>query len=185
MERYISILRGINVSGKNLIKMAGLRTSFENLGFPDAITYLQSGNIIFSGQKTPVRNLEQSIHQQINKDFGFKIPTIVLTTESLEKIISGNPFINDPKKDPAFFHVTFLNSTPEKVDIKEIEVKKQDGEEFFCTDRAIYLYCPKGYGNTRLNNNFFEKKLKVDATTRNWKTTNQLLKIALTPIENK
>ncbi len=185
MERYISILRGINVSGKNLIKMTGLRTSFENLGFSDVTTYVQSGNIIFSGKKTSLKKLEQSIHQQIKKDFGFEIPTIVLTMEVLEKVISGNPFLKDPKKDPAFFHVTFLGSKPEKVDMKEIEAKKQEEEEIIFENNVLYLYCPLGYGNTKLNNNFLEKKLKVNATTRNWRTTNELLKLALVPIENK
>ena len=185
MERYISILRGINVSGKNLIKMAALRTSFENLGFGDVTTYVQSGNIIFSAKKTAIKNLEEEIYQQIKVDFGFEIPTIVLTLEILQKVIAGNPFVNDSKKDPAFFHVTFLSSTPDNVDIKEIEAKKQEGEEIIFENNVFYLYCPVGYGNTKLNNNFLEKKTKVNATTRNWKTTNELLKIARAPMEPK
>ena len=179
MNRYISILRGINVSGKNLIKMADLRSSFEKMGFKQVSTYIQSGNIIFFAKQMQEDVIEQTISQHLKKDFGFEIPIIVLTKDALENIIERNPFAKDPDKDPAFIHVTFLASTPGNFNISEIESKKQDGEEFLLTDNSIYLYCPNGYGNTKLNNNFFEKKLQVKATTRNWRTTNELLKIAM------
>ena len=179
MNRYISILRGINVSGKNLIKMAELRATFEKMDFQHVSTYVQSGNIIFSGKKIEEQNLEQIITQQLKNDFGLEIPNIVLAKDTLQKIIAGNPFAKHPDKDPAFMHVTFLASTPGNFNTGEIDARKLEGEEFYCTDKAIYLYCPKGYGSTKLNNNFLEKKLKVTATTRNWRTTNKLLEIAM------
>ncbi len=185
MERYISLLRGINVSGKNVIKMASLRTSFERIGFHDVTTYVQSGNIIFSVKKSSIKKLEQIISQQIKNEFGLEIPTIVLTTKTLEEVIAGNPFVKDTKKNPAFFHITFLKTTPENVDMNEIEAKKMEGEEIMFVTHAFYLYCPLGYGNTKLNNNFLEKKLKIIATTRNWKTTNELLRIAGAAMEKK
>lgn len=177
--RYISILRGINVSSKNLIKMAALKMSFERMGFTDVITYVQSGNIIFSSKKIAIKLLEQKIREQTKKDFGFEIPTIVITKEYLEDIIAENPFTNHSEKDPSFFHVTFLASTPEAVDMKVIEAKKQEGEEIVFGKNVFYLYCPRGYGTTKLNNNFLEKKVQVTATTRNWKTTNKLWEIAM------
>lgn len=182
MNRYISILRGINVSGKNLIKMAQLRLTFENMGFQQVSTYVQSGNIIFSGKKIQKSDLERIISEQLKKDFGLEIPNIVLTKDELEKIIAGNPFEKDPEKDSSFMHVTFLASPPVNFNSGEFDAKKLEGEEFSCMEKAIYLYCPKGYGNTKLNNNFFEKKLQVTATTRNWRTTNELFKIAMNPI---
>jgi len=71
-----------------------------------------------------------------------------------------------------------LSSKPDRYNQSSIEEWKQNGEEVFFTDSAVYLYCPNGYGRTKLNNNFLEAKLKVGATTRNWKTTNELFKIA-------
>lgn len=185
MERYISILRGINVSGKNLIKMTALKSSMENLGFLNVTTYVQSGNIIFSAKKTSVIDLEKIIQQQIKVDFGFEIPIIVLTIKNLEEIIANNPFLKDPKKDDSFFHVSFLSCNPTKIDMQEIEIKKLENEEIIFGSKVFYLYCPHGYGNTKLNNNFLEKKLKVNVTTRNWRTTNELLKIAKTPSDKK
>jgi uncharacterized protein (DUF1697 family) len=93
-------------------------------------------------------------------------------------VVDNNPFVINPDKDPAFLHVTFLSAKPAKYDSSVIETKKQEGEEISFTDEAVYLYCPNGYGRTKLNNNFLESKLKVTATTRNWKTANELLKMA-------
>ena len=92
--------------------------------------------------------------------------------------MNSNPFINDSEKDIAYLHVTFLSSQPPKFDVKAIEVKKQIGEAIAFTNMAVYLYCPNGYGKTKLTNSFLETKLQVSATTRNWKTANELARIA-------
>lgn len=178
MTTYISILRGINVSGQKLIKMEELRTSYENLGYQHVRTYVQSGNIIFSANDAEPDTLEHTIFQQIDKDFGFKVPVIVLTVEKLKHVINTNPFLKDANKDPAFFHVTFLASKPTHYDQQPIKDKAQSGEEVAFSEQTVYLYCPDGYGRTKLTNNFIEARLKVGATTRNWRTTNELLKLA-------
>lgn len=178
MTTYISILRGINVSGQKLIKMEALRKSYENLGFRSVTTYVQSGNVIFTLNKAEPDELAQTIIRQIEKDFGFVVPVIVLTIDSLKRIIDGNPFLKDSNKEKAFLHVTFLSSEPQKIDFNTIEEKKQCGEEIFFANSSVYLYCPNGYGKTKLTNNFLETKLKTGATTRNWRTINELLKIA-------
>lgn len=178
MTTYISILRGINVSGQKLIKMDALRKSYESLGFQDVSTYLQSGNVIFTGREADLIQLAQTISEQIEKDFGFQVPVIVLSIKKLQQIIDHNPFAKESSKDPTFLHVTFLSSPADKYDLTVIEERKQSGEEISVTEHAVYLYCPNGYGKTKLNNNFLETKLKVTATTRNWKTTCELLSVA-------
>lgn len=177
MTTYISMLRGINVSGQKLIKMEALRKLYENLGFINVITYLQSGNVIFTNKDQDPDKLGQIIRREIQKNFGFEVPVIVLTVDKLKQIIDHNPFINDSNKDQSSLYVTFLLSKPDQFDAKVIVDKKQDMEEIIFSDNAVYMYCPDGYGRTKLSNNFFEAKLKVDATTRNWKTTNELYKI--------
>lgn len=178
MTTYISILRGINVSGQKLIKMDALRKSYEKMGFHSVTTYVQSGNVVFTGNNAKPDELARAITRQIEKDFGFDVPVIVLTVDNLKQIIDSNPFIKDCDKDTTFLHVTFLSSKPQKTDFKSIEEKKISGEEICFSDNAVYLYCPNGYGKTKLTNGFLETKLKVGATTRNWKTTNEILKIA-------
>ncbi len=178
MKTYISILRGINVSGHHLIKMEALRKSYEGLGFHHVKSYVQSGNVIFSANEIGIADLEQQIVQRIQQDFGFEVPVIILSIDKLKQIIENNPFLKQPDKELAFFHITFLSSKPEQYDFSSIEEKRQTGEEIVISDTAVYLYCPNGYGNTKLNNTFIEKKLNVRATTRNWKTSNELLRMA-------
>lgn len=178
MTTYISILRGINVSGKNLIKMDLLRKSYENLGLQHVKSYVQSGNVIFCGKNSSPQEWEQKISQQIEKDFGSQVPVIVLTLDQLKQIIKNQPFSKEMQKDSAFLHVTFLSSTPESYDLNVIKDKQQTEEEIAISGKVVYLYCPHGYGRTKLTNSFLENKLKVCATTRNWKTTNELLRLA-------
>lgn len=101
-----------------------------------------------------------------------------MSIEDLQAIINNNPFISDPLKDISFLHVTFLSSPPVNINQESIRQKQAEGEAIFLTDKAVYLYCPNGYGRTKLNNSFLEKKLNVGATTRNWKTTLELLRMA-------
>ncbi len=178
MNTYISILRGINVSGQKLIKMDALKKMYENLNFENIKTYVQSGNVIFLSKQNDPKKLEKIISSQINADFSFEVPVIVFDVKTLESIIENNPFAKDKLKNISFLYVTFLATNPSQLAIETILEKKQENEEIEFTSNAIYLYCPNGYGKTKLNNNFLETRLKVTATTRNWKTTNELVKLA-------
>ncbi|UIR57157.1 DUF1697 domain-containing protein [Sphingobacterium sp. SRCM116780] len=175
---YIAILRGINVSGHHIIKMEALRNSLQALDFQHVKTYIQSGNIIFQSDIRDVLALEQKIKHMILQDFGYEIPCLVIRSNDLKTILNQNPLLTDKNKDQSYFHVTLLSKVPEIQDLSLIVDKKQPDEEIFLIDRAVYLYCPNGYGKTKLTNNFIESKLKVSATTRNWKTLHELLKIA-------
>ncbi len=182
MNVYISLLRGINVTGYNLIKMDALRKSFESLGFRDIKTYLQSGNVVFACNGADPVELARAIRERVADDAGIDVPVLVLPVGKLERIIDGNPLACDPGKDKAFLHVTFLAGKPGTYDLKAIEDKRMEGEAFVITGDAVYLYLPHGYGSTKLGNGFLEAKLKVTATTRNWKTTNELLRLAKSPL---
>jgi uncharacterized protein (DUF1697 family) len=178
MTTYISILRGINVSGQKSIKMDVLKKLYEDLNFENVQTYIQSGNVIFQCNKTKQKHLEMILSNQIQQNFGFEVPLIVLDIAELKEIIKNNPFISDPARNISHLHVTFLASHPEQIDMEMIRQKKSQGEDFVLLGKVVYLYCPDGYGKTKLNNTFFENKLKVGATTRNWNTTCELLNIS-------
>ena len=178
MAIYISILRGINVGGHNKIKMDDLRKLFANAGFGKVQTYIQSGNIIFETKKTTTIFLEKIIADEIKKQFGFNVPVLVIELEELKNVIKNNPFAKDKLKNENYLHVTFLSGKPAKENIAQIIAGNFLPDEFIVINKAVYLHCPNGYGNTKLNNNFFENKLKLTATTRNWKTVNEILKIA-------
>ena len=178
MTTYISILRGINVSGQRIIKMEALRQLYQNLGFTDVVTYIQSGNVIFRDNKSTPEELEKIIANQIQQQFGFIVPVVVLTISQLREIVEKNPFLKELSKDISFMHVTFLSSTPKSINHQQISDKRLPNEAVEIIEKAVYLYCPNGYGNTKLTNNFLESALKVTATTRNWKSTKMLLELS-------
>jgi len=178
MTIYISLLRGINVSGQKTIKMDALKKIYEELNFRNVQTYIQSGNVIFQDANSNYCDLEQKISNKINEHFGFDVPVTVLNIEKLKTLIRGNPYIAEGSKLLSDLYITILSSSPKDTDPQIFRQNQSPGEEFTLTDDAVYLYCPNGYGKTKLTNTFFEKKLKVRATTRNWKTTLELLNIA-------
>ena len=179
MQTYIAILRGINVSGHKLIKMDALRKLFDGMGFKNTKTYIQSGNVVFQGKQVKGQDLEKKIASGILKEFGFEVPILVKEVGELEVVLKNNPFINKRKEDVTKLHVTFLSAEPEKANTDKIKDGNYATDEFIVIGKAIYLFCPNGYGNTKLSNTFFENKLKVTATTRNWKTINELVAMAV------
>lgn len=174
MQTYISILKGINVSGQKKILMADLKTLIETLEFKEVFTYIQSGNVVFkSDGKLPDMGLAKKIEAAIEKKYGFQVPVIIRNIEELDKVISNNPFLAIEK-----LHVTFLSQAPKENNIKSIENIDFSPDRFFIKGKEVFLHIPESYGETKLSNKFFENKLKVTATTRNWKTVNKLFEIA-------
>lgn len=178
MKTYVAILRGINVSGKNKIKMDAFKSSLSVLGFEQLQTYIQSGNVVFRYQEKSPEELEELVSKKIQEDFGFDVPVLVLSATQLGNIVSNNPFVGDENKEAQFLHVTFLKESPTNVSEEKITAHIKAREELVISDGVVYLYCPHGYSKTKLNNNFFESQFKVSATTRNWKTTLKLLEMA-------
>jgi len=148
------------------------------MGFKNTKTYIQSGNVVFQGKQAKAQDLEKKIATSVLKEFGFEVPVLVKETDELEVVLKNNPFINKRKEDVTKLHVTFLSAEPEKTHIEKIKEGNYAADEFIITSKTVYLFCPNGYGNTKLSNTFFENKLKVTATTRNWKTINELVSIA-------
>lgn len=175
MDRYISLLRGVNLGSHNKVNMLRLKQVYEDLGFKRVETFIQSGNVLFESPEKNLTKLILKIEDKIAKEFGFEVPVFIRTRVELQKLIRNNPFAG---KDPAATYVTFLSNRLKEVSIAEIEKVKGENERYYIDDREIYLYYPDGYGRTKLSNNFFEKKLKVEATTRNWKTVNALFNMA-------
>jgi uncharacterized protein (DUF1697 family) len=178
MQTYISILRGINVSGHNLIKMKALQALYENLGFSKVRTYIQSGNVVFESNSADAGTLEKIISDGIRETFSFEVPVIVLEREELKSISAHNSFINARGEEITKLHVTILSGSPVNDLAETIRHEDYLPDEFYILGRSVYIFCPGGYGNTKLSNAFFEKKLKVRATTRNWKTVLELVKMS-------
>ena len=109
MTNYISLLRGINVSGKNKIQMVDLKALYADIGFNHVKTYIQSGNVIFQSPFSEVQILSRKIEKKIRLTFNYSINVIVRTSQQMEKIVANNPYCKDVKKDKTKMHVTFLS----------------------------------------------------------------------------
>ncbi|HEY8804085.1 MAG TPA: DUF1697 domain-containing protein [Clostridium sp.] len=158
--RYIALLKGINVGGKKNVK-----------------TYIQSGNVIFDYDLIDTIKLANKIEKKVSETFGFLIKTIIRTEDELKSIIANNPFVNEPNIELDKLHVIFMIDIPDPDTVSLLDIKKEENEKFIIGSKEIYLYCPNGYGRTKLNNAMFEKKLKTVVTTRNWKTINNIASI--------
>ena len=177
MKTYISILRGINVSGKNMIKMEALKTMYIGMGFHNVSTYIQSGNVVFQSEQTNTVALGQLISDEILKRFELQVPVLIREYRELKDILSVNPFLKANGEDISKLHITFLSELPDEPKVKSIGDGSYLPDSYVIQGKTVYLSCPNGYGNTKLSNSFFENKLKVRATTRNLRTLNELVRI--------
>ncbi|MFD2530692.1 MULTISPECIES: DUF1697 domain-containing protein [Polaribacter] len=171
MKKYIVLLRGINVSGKNKIPMVTLRELLNDLEFQNVQTYIQSGNIILTSEQSKLE-VSKRIKKGILKKFDLDIHVIVKTVLELNEIIKNYPFSLENEKIVAF---TFLDKISDK---ETIEVKNIGEDLYKIVKDVVYLNCKSGFGKTKLTNNVLEKKLDVNATTRNLKTTLKLAELA-------
>jgi uncharacterized protein (DUF1697 family) len=169
------MLRGVNVSGRNKLSMDDLRAIVSAVGGRKVETYIQSGNAVFtSGRSAPA--LVKDLRGRLQDVLGTTIPVLVRTEEELEAVIDANPFPGRGM-DPKVLHVTFMELAPEPAAVTAAGATAAGVDEFQVIGREVFLFCPDGYGNTKLTNAFFEKKLGSEATTRNWKTVNALVEI--------
>ncbi len=175
MNTYIALLRGINVSGHKMIKMDDLKLVLGELNFTGLKTYIQSGNILFDSENKEPADLAADIAGKIFQRYGFEVPVVIRTMAELEYIRKSNPFRNKGNEDTDKMHVTFLSEKPDTVRENQIMEHRFLPDEFVIMGKEVYLYCPDGYGRTKLTNQFFESRLKVVATTRNWKTVEKLV----------
>ena len=178
MPIYISMLRGINVAGHNQIKMTALRELFEALGFEQVQTYIQSGNVVFKAGERSTLQLSKKIEERIAKDFGFRVSVVTRTSAEMGSVLGSNPFLKTKGIDPTKLHVTFLSEAPEPAALRKLGEVAAGADQFRSCGREIYLYCPNGYGRTKLSNNTLEKILGSPATTRNWNTVNKLFEMS-------
>jgi len=148
--------------------MADVRALFAELGHTDVRTYIQSGNVVFTTARGQPASLRAAIERALASAFGFDIPTLLRTATDLAKTVQANPF------GPTAY-VTFLDGAPDHRRVATLDASAFEPDEFAVKGAEVFLRCPNGYGRTKLNNTFFERRLATGATTRNWKTVTTLL----------
>lgn len=180
MTKQIGMLRGINVGSQNQIRMPVLKELFAQLGATDIMTYVQSGNVVFTPPAPDTGDFAARIENQIERVLGLAVRCVLRNTAEMESIVTRNPFLARGEEWRTL-HVTFLAAEPDPVRIETLTVPAHAPDEFIIDRREIFLNCPNGYGQTKLTNSLWERKLATVATTRNWNTVTKLLELASVP----
>lgn len=171
--RYIALLRGINVTGKNMIKMETLRATFESLGFANVASYINSGNIAFDTKKSAETKLVAKIEQAIESDFGLRVSVMIRDQGHIDDVLANNPFI-DRYETPQQMNVLFLRDEITVEKQNEILALQSDKEFLAIRGREIYLLLLCGFPESLLGRGLIERRLKIPITVRNWRTVEKL-----------
>jgi uncharacterized protein (DUF1697 family) len=177
MITHINLLRAVNVAG-NILKMEDLRKLLSELGFADVKTYLQSGNVLFRAVGAPAQ-LAAMIETRLREATRLPVSVIVRTPAQLQRIIASNPFAEEAAEAPKTVHVTFLAGSVPKAAVAQIGKLRSGRDRWHAEGSEVYLWCPDGYGRTKLSNTALERALGVRATTRNWNTLKVLHAMAI------
>lgn len=175
MPIHIALLRGINVAGQKIIPMADLRDLFVKLGFKDAKTFIQSGNVVFTSPKT-TGALRKVLEDGIRKRFAMEVTVVVKTRAELERIVKASPYAEPA--DGERVYLTYLAEAPGKEGVKALEGARNGVDDFTISRDAVYILVRGGYGKSRFSNTFVEKKLAVRATSRNLESSLKLIALA-------
>lgn len=172
MDRFIALYRGINVLGKNSVRMESLRGLHERLGHREVASYIQSGNIIFSARGLAER-ITRTIAAEFAEEFGFAARVMVVPAARWAAIVRGNPFARFSAKQPRTVHVGVCDGAPSARRLKALLEKTRSRETFVVRGGVIYLHAPDGYGTSKFAAGM-EKACGVPMTVRNWRTMEAL-----------
>ena len=177
MTTHLALLRGINVSGHNMMKMDALKTTLEGIGFQNVQTYIQSGNVFVDTDEENPAKVGFQIKQEIFKAFGHEVPVVVIAKSDLEKSLINNPFLKEKEVDTKKLYVAFISIALRSDSINDLKISQFKPDEAHIEENRIYIKYAIGAGKTRFDQKYIEKKLNVTATIRNWNTVTQLLKM--------
>ncbi len=171
--KYLALFRAINISGRNIILMKELVKFFEQAGYLDVKSYIQTGNIIFTSPSKST--CMKFVTDKIEKNYHFLAEILTICENDLVRILSSNPFIGDTynSKD---MHIFFLFNKPKNYNLELLNEVCSITEKFQLVGNALFVLTPGGIWKSKLARNI-EKVIGVKYTARNWNTVLQLHKI--------
>ena len=179
-QRYIALLRGVNVGGKNKLPMAALRDIFAEAGCAAVETYIQSGNVVFKAAPDLAERVPEIVTRCINQRFGDETAVVVRSREEMRQVAASNPF--DTSGEPRFLHVAFLENTPSAEAVAHLDPERSPPDAFAVRGRHVYLHYPNGVARSKLTNEYLAAQLQTVSTMRNWRTVLTLLEVVNAPV---
>lgn len=176
MSVFIALYRGINVGGKNSVPMQALRAMHERLGHERVVSYIQSGNVVFAA-KGSAAALARKIAQDFVSEFGFAAKIVVVDAKGWEAIVKGNPYAKFAEANPKMVHAGICDGVPDAKALQALLTRTGGRETFVAGKGIVYLHAPDGFGTSKFAAGM-EKASGVPMTVRNWRTVEELWKLA-------
>jgi uncharacterized protein (DUF1697 family) len=177
VQTHIALLRGVNVGGNHKLPMKNLARIFEESGAENAKTFIQSGNVIFDSESENAKYIALQVRQKITAQFGFDTPVLIRTSEQMQSVCDGNPYIGEGLPESKLY-VMFLADIPSKDQLALLDSSKFLPDSFTVAGQEIYLSLPVGAATTKLTNATFDRTLGTVSTSRNWRTVCSLAELA-------
>ena len=175
MTVWVGLLRGVNVGGSNRLPMAELRASVESLGYDDAATYIQSGNVVFRSDDDELTIVDR-LRGVLADRHGLTVPVVVRTAAQLADVVGRHPF-DEGATEPKFLHVAFLDRVPEPAAVDGLEPDAWAPDRWAVDGRELFLAYPSGSGRSKMTIDRFERPWGVSATARNLNTIAMLVAV--------
>jgi uncharacterized protein (DUF1697 family) len=172
--KYLALLRAINLAGHKLVAMADLRDLLGQLGFADPRSLLQTGNLVFGGQRRTTAALERLLEAEAGKRLALETDFFVRTAEEWKEVVAQNPFREEAKRDPGHLLVFFLKAAPDDKAVQALQASIKGREVVRAKGRQAYIVYPDGIGRSRLTSALIERHLGTRSTGRNWNTVLKL-----------
>jgi uncharacterized protein (DUF1697 family) len=172
---FIVLFRGINVGGNKVAKMETLRLVLAKAGFGNVATYIQSGNVVLTSDKS-AEDVTATVEKVFAETFGFSSRVTIRTSGAWRRLIADNPFpqgADDPKR----LHAVVFDGVPPPDAAARLQEKATATERFVMSEDVLYLFTPDGFGTSKLAESL-DRVLKVPLTARNWRTVLTLMEMA-------
>jgi uncharacterized protein (DUF1697 family) len=179
-KTYIALLRGINVSGRNMIAMPELRSLCAHLGWVDVQSYIQSGNLVFKANSAPPK-LEEALEDAITQYFGLTIPIIVRAATAWPAYVQGNPFPDASQSAPNAVLLALAKAPPKEDAVEKLRERATNGERIIQVDDALWLHFGAGVAKSKLSPAVLDRLVGSPVTARNWRTVLKLHEMACLP----
>lgn len=174
-DRFIALLRGINVGGRNKLPMAELRELCSDLGWAEVRTYIQSGNVAFAADGEPAR-LETELAEAIERRFELSVQVVVRSASDWSAYVAGNPFPGASEREPNLVMLALSKERPRDDAVERLRERAEDGERVERVGDVLWIHFPNGSGRSKLAAS--DRIVGSPVTTRNWRTVLKLDEMA-------
>jgi uncharacterized protein (DUF1697 family) len=181
MSRYVALLRGINVGGKNLIKMPALKACFEAGGLREVTTFIQSGNVIFDAAGATPAALAARIEAMLAATFGYPVTVVLRSRKQLQQVVERAPpgFGTQPARYR--YDVVFLKEPLKAATVIKTVVTREGVDRAHAGTGVLYLSRLASRATQSRFNLIVALPTYKSMTLRNWNTTTKLLRLLDVP----